>query len=342
MALTMDIDSLKVGYTDQQLESLSKLGSRFEAGIAPWAAWESENSSFGKTLRKWALYPSFLPIFLSSDHGVHWESRCWPNELSSPYTFVSWNQKKSEKMRMVHQKRSYYIPHPWVHYRKKYYPTLPENRKGTLVFFAHSNNTTSPKYSNLDGYIQDLKELPEKYQPVVICLSFHDIQKGLHKTLRKYELPLVTVGTTNSQKFVDRFYSLISQFNFCTSPNIGSHTFYVIEAGIPFFLFGPYPEYHIKGSNAVNDGKQRLSDYGDDEDIENFSELKALLSTKTDSVTEQQRKAVFRYLGMDSEISRHKASWILWRELFFNTGKIPSLYITKVIRLVKKISNHLA
>ncbi|MEX1199309.1 MAG: hypothetical protein WEB02_00845 [Methylophaga sp.] len=330
------------GYSDEELEMLSKLSSTFDAGFSPWATWESENSSFGKTFREWAYFPRVLPICAASDHGVHWGATCWPNEIDNPYkAFFTWNKKKHDLMKKNHGKKSYHIPHPWVHYRKKYYPTLPENRKGTLVFFAHSNATTSPKYSDLDEYINDLKSLPDMYQPVVLCLSFHDIQKGLHKRLRKYELPLVTAGTTNSQNFVDRFYLMISQFRFSSSPNIGSHTFYLLEAGIPFFLFGPYPEYHIKGSKAVNDGKQNLSDYGDDDDIENFVQFKALLSTRTDKVTEEQRSIVSQYLGINSEISRKKASWILWRELFLNLDKVPIMYLTKFAKVVKKLGNKL-
>lgn len=334
------VQSIHDGYSDEQLDALSKLTRKLDAGLSPWATWESENSSFGKSFREWARFPRFLPICIASDHGVHWGARCWPNEINNRYrAFFTWNKKKNDLMRNRYCKRSYHVPHPWVHYRKKHYPTLPANRKGTLVFFAHSNTTTSPKYSDLDGYINDLKALPEECQPVVICLSFHDIEKGLHKALRKYDLPLVTAGTTNSQNFVDRFYAMITQFRFSSSPNIGSHTFYLLEAGIPFFLFGPYPEYHIKGSKAVKDGKQNLLDYGDSDDIENFEKFKQLLATRTDSVTEQQKILVSSYLGIDAVTTRLEAFGIMWREFFLNLDKVLPLYLSKLMRAVNKLGN---
>jgi hypothetical protein len=332
--------SIHEGYSDEELEALSKLFCKLDAGLSPWATWESENSSFGKTLREWACFPKFLPICIASDHGVHWGATCWPNELNNRYqAFFTWNKKKNDLMRNRHGKRSYHVPHPWVYYRKKYYPTPLESRKGTLVFYAHSNTTTVPKYKDLDGYISELKALPEKYQPVVICLSFHDIEKGLHKVLREYGLPLVTAGTTNSQNFVDRFYSTITQFRFSSSSNIGSHTFYVLEAGIPFFLLGPYPEYHINGSKAVKDGKQNLLDYGDREDIENLEQFKQLLSTKTDTVTEEQSIFVSNYLGLNAGTTRREAFGIMWREFFLNLGKVLPLYMNKIIRVVNKLGN---
>ena len=325
------------GYSDNELEQLSNLKNKLDAGKCPWMTWESENSSFGRTFRIWAKYPSFLPLCFVSDHGVHhFGSRCWPNEVSNKLRVVfTWNRKKSEKMKKEHGKNSYHVPHPWINYRKKYYPELPEKRSGTVVFYAHSNNTTTPEYEDLESYFSELRDLPKRYQPVVLCLSFHDIQKGLHKQLRKYNLPLITAGSTNSQYFVDRFYSMVYRFRYSTSSNIGSHTFYLIEAGIPFFLLGPYPKYDISGSEAVNDGKQNLSDYGDAEDLEKFESLKHLLSSQRDSVTNEQRELVSEYLGLNSKITRFEAAWIIWRELFLNIFKLPRLYGNKLVNLKK-------
>lgn len=330
--------SAGVGYSDEQLEMLCLPRSRFECGIAPWAAWESENSSFGKTFREWTNYPKLFPLYISSDHGVHWESRCWPNEINSRYsTFFTWNKKKNDLMRRIHNKKSYHVPHPWVSYRRKHFSTLPINRLGTLVFFPHSNTSTTPVYENLDEYIADLKSLPEKYQPVVMCLSFHDIDKKIHKKLRSYDIPLVTNGTTNSKNFIDRFYSLLYQFKYASSSNVGSHTFYILEAGIPFFLYGPYPKYHIKGSVAVKDGEQDLRDYGDEEDLREFSKFKQLLSSPEDKVTAEQHALMSKYLGLDSEITRLKASLILWRELFLHSSEVVTVYAKLAFRLMKKI-----
>ena len=330
--------SQNLGYSDEELERLCTVSSRFETGGAPWATWESENTSFGKTFREWAYYPKSLPLFINSDHGVHWESRCWPNEINNKYTtFFTWNSKKNDLMRENHKKKSYYVPHPWVNYRKKHFPVLPNSRSGTLVFFPHSNATTTPVYKDIDKYITDIKTLPEKHQPVVICLMEHDIHKGLHKKLRKYNIPLVTVGAVNSQSFVDRFYSLAYQFRYTSSPNIGSHTYYILEAGVPFFLFGACPEYQIKGSDAVKDGKQNLSDYGDEEDIREFLKIKTLLSAVVDEVTNEQYILASKYLGLDSRLSGLEAMLILWRELLLHIDEVALMYFKQLYRLLIKL-----
>ena len=324
------------GFTDKELESLSEI-KLHERGSAPWISWESENSSFGKAFRTWALFPSFLPLCICSDHAVHWESRCWPNELESPYPFFTWNHKKHLTMLNEHRRRSYYVTHPWIFYRKKYFPNIASNgkKKGTLVFYAHSNDTTIPRYKNLDKYVSDLKQLPSKYQPIIFCLSFHDIKKGLHKKLRKYNIPLMTAGSTNSQQFVDRFYSLINRFRYTSSSNIGSHTYYIIEAGIPFFLFGPYPEYEAKNTTWISDGKVDFREYGDVNDIKKLETFKKMLRHRHDKPTKAQINYAESYLGINSKISRFHACSILWGSLLLNIRKVLLLYFNAIFSLIK-------
>lgn len=339
MALTeAEIGSLfdcELGFSDEKLEGLCRIGSRFEPGLATWATVEAEFSGFGKAFREWAVFPNLFPLYVCSDHGVHWESKCWPNETESPYsTYLTWNAKKNQHMNSVPGKRSFYVPHPWIFYRKKHFGNVQVARRGTLVFFPHSNDTTTPVFEDLDAYINELKALPEEYGPIVVCISYSDIEKGTHKQLRKYGLPLVTAGTMVSQKFVDRFYSMLLRFEYSSSPNIGSHTFYSIEAGVPFFLLGAHPEYHIQGSAAVADGKMNLRDYGDEEDIGAFIKLKSLLAFSAATPIEVQQQLVEKYLGMDSKMTRWKMAFILWREFFFHLDEFLVTYLRRAARLL--------
>jgi hypothetical protein len=322
------------GFSDDELLRLSHLQRRTEAGRAPWASWEAENSSFGRTLREWAGYPSLLPLCASADHGVHWESRCWPNEIESPYRlFLTWNGKKARLMRERHGRNALHIPHPWLAYRKKHHPELDPARSGTVVYFTHSNSTTTPVFESLDAYMQSLRDLPAHFHPVVICLSFHDVLKGMHRTLRPYGFPIVTAGTTNAQRFVDRFYRIARRFRYACSPTIGSHSFYLAEAGVPFFLYGPAPTYVIKGSRAVRDGEQDLRDYGDEEDIERFMALRKLFSEPLDAVSPAQKDAVNAYLGSDAPTSGERLHAELMASLRANLPKIARLYANQAGRM---------
>ncbi|MFV0665037.1 hypothetical protein [Denitromonas sp.] len=325
------------GFSDTALQALSTLRRKSEAGYAPWASWECENSSVGKTLRWWLNYPSWLPICASSDHGVHWESRCWPNEIESQFQlFLSWNEKKARLMRERHGRNAIFIPHPWVAYRRAHFSSLPENRVGTIVFFTHSNDKTTPVFESLDRYMDQLSALPAEFQPIVICLSFHDIKKDLHKKLRKYRLPLITAGTTNSTNFVDRFYTITRTFKYACSPTIGSHTFYLIESGIPFFLYGQRPTYFIRGSEAVKDGEQNLRDYGDDEDIEKFNHLRRMLSEPYAQISKEISKTIESYLGIQSKTRDFEVRNELWKSLLANKQAATTIYCQQAAKIVRR------
>ena len=334
----LDCQFTQLGFSDEKLEKLSSYLIS-ERGFTPWATWESENTSFGKTFRKWAFYPSWLPIFISSDHAVHWESKCWPNETDSSFdVFFTWNKKKAKAMSQQYRKSAYHVPHPWVFFRKKHFKERLLSGRGTLIYFAHSNGQTIPFYENLDEYFDSLKALPDKYKPLCLCLSFHDIQKGLHKKLRQYGIPIVTAGNASSKSFVDRFYSLIYQFKYATSPNIGSHTFYALEAGVSFFIFGKHPQYISTGSKFIPDGAVDYQHYGDEEDIERLQYFKSLISKSEDFVSWEVKKIVEDYLGLDSKITRLNASFILWSALIFNMPKLIPLYFRGALKLIRLLT----
>ena len=300
------------GFSDDELVHLSKVHFRHEMGGAPWINWEVENSSFGKTFRYNTGYPHRLPIFACSDHGVHWESRCWPNELSSSSTlYLTWNEKKSIKMNQ-HGKHAVHIAHPWVAYRRANYPSPNSDRYGTVIFYPHSNSTTTPELPSVDRYFDSILSLPEKYHPFVICLSFHDILKGLHLQLRKYGIPIVTAGCTNSQDFVDRFYTLAHSFKFSTSPNLGSHSYYLIESSNTFFIYGDYPSYTIKGSISSPDGPQDLRNYGDEEDICARQALIDSLHGPFDVITDKCLDIVNASLGLNSTLDDTELLRLFW------------------------------
>ncbi|TVO60269.1 hypothetical protein [Denitromonas ohlonensis] len=207
------------------------------------------------------------------------------------------------------------------------------------MFFTHSNAKTTPVFESLDAYMDELRALPRQFHPIVICLSFHDIRKGTHKQLRQYCFPLVTAGASNSTRFVDRFYTISRQFRYACSPTIGSHTYYLMEAGIPFFLYGQPPTYMIKGSDAVCDGAQDLRDYGDEEDIDRYMCLHRLLANPADSVTTEQRAMIENYLGLNASSTSGFVRKALFASLGQNMDVASGLYLrlaTKALqRLVK-------
>ena len=232
--------NVTTGMTDDELELSCE--HQF-TGISSWAYWTSELYSFGKCLRFWTKYPDFLPLFIYADHGVGLLSHLLKNDLeNTAEVHFTWHPMKEKRYKFFSGKKVLRIIHPWISYRRKQSITRTKKHKGTLVFYSHSTCAVHWEGHDTEKYFDILRGLPDKFQPVVLCLHMHDINAGLHKKLRSHGFPIVTAGNTSSINFVDRFYDLVKSYSYATSQTWGSQVAYCVEIGIPYFFLGERPK----------------------------------------------------------------------------------------------------
>ena len=315
---------------------LSKYKSITDKGLAPWVNWESENCSFGVCFRSYGFYPKFLPLFINSDHAVHWESKIWNNEKKN-YPYITWNYRKFKKLNI----ECYYVTHPWVHYKKNY--NKNSLKKGTVVFFPHRNYSTKPVFKNIEHYFQLLKNLPKRYKPITIMLSHFEISDGYQHKLKKYGFNIVTAGNTNSIKFVKNFYDIISKFEYATSPmsptSVSSAFFYSVNFGLSFFFLGKNDWKVFSNEGFLKKGKVSSKDYGDSIDIKFLKKInKTFYFSKNNELTADKQKMVVKYMGLDSDMTRYKFSYILWKSFLLNVLNLNifKLYYKHLGLLFKK------
>lgn len=221
--------------TDEQLEVLASR-PRIERGLAPWAAWESETTGLGAAFRRMAGYPSWLPLFITSDHYVDPLIALRANEIKPEFNlYVSWNRRKVERMRDFGI-RALHITHPWFFLKHTFSQTF-EKPQGTLIFWPHS---IPGLHQNIEAtlLVERIMALPEFYRPFTICIHAQDIQLGLHRKLRDFKLGLVTAGDVTSQRFPQRFFRILNRFRYTAGPGVGSHTFYALASFRPYRLVG--------------------------------------------------------------------------------------------------------
>jgi hypothetical protein len=207
--------------------------------------WPVELYSFGKCYRDWLNLPFWAPLPLYGDHGVNVRSGglAKHEQEAKPETFLTWDKRRVASLRKEAKKKIIHIRHPWVTYRRKHGLKLKKEARGTLIFYSHSNAGIEILDHDWNKYFLELKALPDEFHPLVICMHRHDIQKGYHKTVKKYGLPIISAGETSSPYFVDRFYDMISRFTFATSNSGGSELFYCEEFGVRYFIMGEKPKY---------------------------------------------------------------------------------------------------
>lgn len=280
-------------------------------GFAPY--WASEIYGFGKHIREYGHYPKHLPLILFTDHSgpaVMDKINNFDINHDAP-TVMFHSPIMVKKWREQFQKPCYNLYSPFVFYRKKNNITISKNAKGTLAYPAH----TIPELdivSSMEQYIFQLKNLPEKYQPVSVSLHYHDINKGLHKIFFRHGIPVYTAGTPFDYRFTERFYSILRNFKYTTSNIIGSYVFYAVEMNIPFFLFGFPPEYRTNTNSELADVALdcvNTKDYIIEHLNKNFSSL-------CEYITTEQKQLVESTLGLNDGVSRLRMAQILYFNYF--------------------------
>lgn len=236
------------GFTDDELELLCDWGLRGHDATLPyqparWLYWTAELYSFGRCYREWLGLPSWAPLPFYGDHGVCIDGDLSEHELKAkPKLHLTWFSERAERNRDLAGKRVLRIPHPWTTFRRRHGIQRDKDARGTLIFYAHSNAGIEIVDYNWDKYFDMLRCLPEEFHPLILCVHRHDVEKGYHREIRKYGIPLVSAGESSSPYFVDRFYDIIKKFKFATSNSGGSELFYCEELGVRYFLMGQKPE----------------------------------------------------------------------------------------------------
>ena len=319
--------SAHFGMTNVELEAMSK-GRKFENGKSPWAAWESERTSFGKTFRRWAFFPTIFPLFFSSDHYVDLTTAIRTNETNSLYgLYFSWNKAKVQKLQENAGVNAIHVPHPWTHWRNKMRGRNVDS-SGTILFWPHSHESLNTHIDS-DRIRKEILNLPLKYHPISIMMSSHDISEGKHIDVRKLGFPIVTAGSLNSQKFVDRFYGLVKEFNYAAGVYHGSQVYYCLDFGMPFLILA---EESLKleslGGNDIPAGffDGVSVDYPDLAEREIYHKWFNSLKLQNDEVTQSQMEFVKEQLGYESETTRLRFTLLVWFQFFRHLHLVPSLW----------------
>lgn len=302
-----------VGMTEKELLELCDEKNAF-TGKSPWIYWSSELYSFGKYIRKYGYYPQILPLAVYSDHsGPSITEIPYKHELeSNAPAFLTHTVLKAKKYRELTGKKSYTMLSPAVFYRQINNINKNINAIGTIAFPVHVLPDWKEEFE-VKKYIIQLKNLPAKYQPVSVCLHMHDINKNRHKEFLEHGIPVFTAGNTRDYRFVERLYSIIRNFAYTCSNEVGTITFFSIEMGIPFFIYG---ERQIKINNVDPNVPLGVQAEMQHPTIKMFND-KLSFNNFGDCISDDIRDVVKLNLGIKDGISRNKMALILWTSFFY-------------------------
>lgn len=311
--------SLDEGFSDSELEELAGPSHGSREGLpsfaSPWLFFSSEMYSHGKTLRSFLGWPVTLPIPVFSDHGVAFRPQLIGREVANASrVHLSWSSWRGVVPQGRKRRELVGCVHPWVPYRRTLGVNRNRDAQGTLLFVPHSVPGHQAEPYDFGKYFDDVNELPPAFRPRAICIAMHDVHLGLHRSLRKFGLPIVSAGNSASPLFVDRFYDIVRRFSFATSPTVGTQTFICEELGVKYFLIGERPERPasitaIPGHTA-----------GDDRELLVEGAFRHLPGENDAQKKELVRSAL--NLDLDMDATRRRLRRIFLRELLIMTPQI--------------------
>lgn len=304
-------------YSGFSEKKLLRLSSEFFAytGLASWRYSGAELYSSGRHLRDYARYPAWLPVYCYATHGAGPEG--YPtakgkynipeHELTtSAHSFLTFDAERAEELREVLSIPVHNIISPFAWYRRKNNIIPSPQARGTLAFPAHASSSTDV-VSDIEEYIEELKQLPEKYHPICICCFWREILQGEHKVYMKHGFPVYTAGYSKDMRFAERWYDIVRHFKYTTSHAPGSFILYSVELGVPFFLYGKPPKYFQRSTEgAPPEEYYALQRY---ENVIKFAEM---FKERLDAVSEEQTRCAEKYMGINTTISREELNRVLW------------------------------
>lgn len=199
-------------------------------------------------IRRYLRWPSLIPLNVRIQHG--WYANFLPTtsdlRVDQPMMLV-WSNRIAEEWYRLTGRPVRVLGSPFIHFRKMMGIVQDPSARGTVVFPQHSTRNTETRH-DVEAYCYDLNQLPEEYRPITICLHFHDWDR-LEPLFRRYGYTnIVSAGKSRRPKaqFAHDFYRILAQHRYATSNDIMTGTFYAIEMGIPFFIYGPHSSTHLR------------------------------------------------------------------------------------------------
>lgn len=256
----------------------------------------------GRILRQMAFLPRFIPLAVDTDHGP--SQRDEPTKLEyatrsslmlyhSPRLVKIWRKNSSVKV------EQYYSP--YVFYKKRRFKINPADRNGTMVFPAHSTDRLDSLF-DINEFIIALKNLPQKYHPIEVCMFYRDIELNKHLPFIESGIRVYCAGHIYDESFIDNFYTIIQSSQYALSNAMGSHALYTVDFGIPFFIL---EDKSLKYNNTLNDPNCVEGTWNPYQLYKNLENGKKMFTyTPSDvheyKITDEQKKFVSSELGLDS------------------------------------------
>jgi hypothetical protein len=257
------------------------------------AYWPNDNYGLANVLKLYSGYPVTKPLAAMVPHGVYFGDDVHPAEAGQPLpAILSYPEFRDEAYRRGTNRLVIPAASPFLYSLELLGHPGSDDRSGTI--FAPSHSTAGCQMQT-DWYdlARQLSKLDEKFHPITVCMHWYDYQQGGHRPFEKRGFRIVSAGHLHDLDFLFRVVYLLSIHRYATSNDVGSHLFYSVAAGLPYFLVSEPPSigYMTPDMQAAANMK------GTEAAEPRIAAVRELFSEPTTEITPEQRACSEYYLG---------------------------------------------
>ena len=174
----------------------------------------------------------------------------------SAQSLVTMSDYKIEQVHKYNPWLQVYPIGPYIYYargyydEKKVYGIKKNNGKTALYFPQHSTETASVDFDKSVAR-KDMKELLDKYDTVLVCIYWADVDDELFGFYKKMGAKLVSAGVRSDDNFIRRLRTLFELSDDVYGNALGTNLGYAIAMNKPYFFFSNNVKII---DEAINDG----------------------------------------------------------------------------------------
>lgn len=184
--------------------------------------------------------PRDTPIPVQIQHGWQPGFGLRPQDLAQPGPKMIWSTRNLERAIEAGYRGAVALGAPWIYLPDEPDPG-PEHERSVLVVPFHGWEKASVSGTMAD-YAEALTRLEARgFGPITVCLYWFEYeQQPLRELFESRGFATTTMGHRNDNpEFLPRQRALIRRHRFVTSNRVSTAAFYALDAGRPFFLYGP-------------------------------------------------------------------------------------------------------
>jgi hypothetical protein len=197
--------------------------------------WSQEVYSLGYLYRSAYRYPRFLPLFITTEHGVNFSpefDEAIKRIKFRGLVFFTWNESSIHKHKKSKTPKFLEQIHPWIIYKEKHKLKIDDHRKGTVYFPFHTVPGIRSEGENDEESIKFLLS-SNLSQPITICLHWNDYHSERKAYFEACGFDVTYVGHPNSPDFMRNFFDLVRDKRNAVVEGWSTAVSLLIDLGIP-------------------------------------------------------------------------------------------------------------